>query len=157
MSYRMTRREYLEMCAAGMREEMEPMEAKLWFRFLQYYPAKVERQRVFGRYILDFYVPSAKLAIEVDGSQHYRHGDMLSDWERTDRLAKAGVRVIRFSNAQVRTQFRAVCEKIDDEIQNGRKPSSASRSAPRPGRSGYHPLGVEDALEEREEYGDLHW
>ena len=56
--------------ARRLRREMTPHERKLWYLFLRKYPVKIYKQRIIGRFIVDFYCASAKLVIEVDGSQH---------------------------------------------------------------------------------------
>ena len=50
---------------------MTKEERHLWYDFLRTYPAKFSRQKVLGRYIVDFYCAKARLVIELDGSQHY--------------------------------------------------------------------------------------
>ena len=57
--------------ARRLRSEMTPHERKLWYLFLRKYPVKIYKQRIIGRFIVDFYCASAKLVIELDGSQHY--------------------------------------------------------------------------------------
>lgn len=48
--------------------------------------------------ILDFYLPSYGLAIELDGKSHYTKEGVRKDRIRTARLKKEGIQVIRFSN-----------------------------------------------------------
>ena len=55
--------------ARRLRSEMTPHERKLWYLFLRKYPVKIYKQRIIGRFIVDFYCASAKLVIELDGSQ----------------------------------------------------------------------------------------
>ena len=50
---------------------MTKYEYRLYAGFLSQLPVTVCRQKVIGEYIVDFLIPSAKLVIEVDGSQHY--------------------------------------------------------------------------------------
>ena len=57
--------------ARRLRREMTPHERKLWYLFLRRYPVKIYKQRIIGRFIVDFYCASARLVIELDGSQHY--------------------------------------------------------------------------------------
>ena len=57
--------------ARRLRREMTPHERKLWYLFLRKYPVKIYKQRIIGRFIVDFYCACAKLVIEIDGSQHY--------------------------------------------------------------------------------------
>lgn len=64
--------------------------------------AKFRRQHPVGGYILDFYCPEAKLAIELDGSQHNQGEQTQSDEERTQMLHEQyGIEVIRFRNSQI--------------------------------------------------------
>lgn len=57
------------------------------------------------RYIVDFYCKDLKLAIEVDGSIHFREGQQEQDKKRQARLESLGVTVIRFTNAEVENKL----------------------------------------------------
>ena len=50
---------------------MTKEERHLWYDFLKQLPETVNRQKVIGKYIVDFYIPKSALIIELDGSQHY--------------------------------------------------------------------------------------
>ena len=50
---------------------MTKEERHLWYDFLKQMPMNFKRQKVIGSDIVDFYCAAAKLAIELDGSQHY--------------------------------------------------------------------------------------
>lgn len=65
------------------------------------------------RYILDFYCPKVRLAVELDGSQHYEEGQKQYDEKRTEKLKKLGISVLRFTNKEVDVNFRGVCARID--------------------------------------------
>ena len=104
--------------ARALRKGMTPQERHLWFDFLRYYPVKVYKQRIIGSYIVDFYCASAKLVIEIDGSQHYAPPRQAQDTLRTAYLESLGLRVIRFSNADINIRFQAVCEAIDLAIRS---------------------------------------
>ena len=99
--------------ARALRKNMTPQERHLWYDFLRYYPIKIYKQRIIGTYIVDFYCASAKLVIEVDGSQHYDEQGQRYDAARTDFLESLGLSVVRYSNADIRFRFREVCESID--------------------------------------------
>ena len=103
--------------ARRLRREMTPHERKLWYLFLQKYPVKIYKQRIIGRFIVDFYCASAKLVIELDGSQHYEPQGLVYDNERSQFLSALGLEVLRFSNRDVDRDFRGVCEQIDISIQ----------------------------------------
>ena len=99
--------------ARKLRREMTPHERKLWYMFLQKYPVKIYKQRIIGPYIVDFYCASAKLVIEIDGSQHYEELEREHDVKRTAFLESLGLTVIRFSNRDIDRDFSGVCEQID--------------------------------------------
>ncbi|MCL2100069.1 MAG: endonuclease domain-containing protein, partial [Oscillospiraceae bacterium] len=73
--------------------------------------------RIVGQYILDFYCPKAKLAVELDGLQHYKSDAVEYDKIRTEFLNKWGIRVIRFANSEVEKNFDDVCRVISGEAQ----------------------------------------
>ena len=104
--------------AKRLRREMTPHERKLWYLFLRKYPVKIYKQRIIGRYIVDFYCAAAKLVIEVDGSQHFEAQGMAYDADRSAFLSDLGLEVLRFSNREIDRYFREVCEQIDVTIQN---------------------------------------
>ena len=104
--------------ARRLRREMTPHERKLWYLFLRKYPVKIYKQRIIGSYIADFYCASAKLVIEVDGSQHYELQGMAHDAARSEFLADLGLEVLRFTNREIDREFEAVCARIDTCIQS---------------------------------------
>ncbi len=61
---------------------------------------------------LDFYFPKAKLCVEVDGEHHYTKGSIIKDQERSIKLSKKGIKVIRFRNNEVLKDKEAVISKI---------------------------------------------
>ncbi len=97
-------------------------ERHLWFDFLKGLPYTVNRQKVIGSYIVDFYIDSAKLVIEIDGSQHYEPEGEKSDAVRDTYLANRGLTVLRYSNADVNQRFEAVCEDIRNRLEEKRLP-----------------------------------
>ena len=101
-----------------LRKNMTKEERHLWYDFLKTYPVQFKRQYSIGPYFADFYCYKAKLIVELDGSQHCEPKAMEYDRKRTAYLQKQGFLVLRFSNVDVITQFRAVCETIDTAINN---------------------------------------
>ena len=91
---------------------MTAEERHLWYDFLKQLPVTVNRQKVLGPYIVDFYCASAKLVIELDGSQHYDPEMIAQDRARGAFLNDLGLRVLRYSNREIHQQFRNVCEDI---------------------------------------------
>ena len=107
-----TRNKVLTPNAQNLRKQMTKEERRLWYDFLRQLPFTVNRQKVIGRYIADFYIASACLVIELDGSQHYEDKGMEYDTERTAYLEQYGVRVLRIPNNEVNQNFSGVCEYI---------------------------------------------
>ena len=107
--------------ARELRKEMTAEERHLWFDFLRDYPVKIKKQKPIGNYIVDFCCESARLVIELDGSQHYEAAGKQYDAERTEYLESLGLLVVRFSNLEINREFRAVCEYQDHLIQKRRE------------------------------------
>ena len=98
--------------AQELRKNMTPEERHLWYDFLRYLPMTPHRQKNIGNYIVDFYVPSARLVIEIDGIQHREEEYLEADRKRDMDLKKLGNRVLRFTNFDVRVNFPLVCYDI---------------------------------------------
>ena len=99
--------------AQQLRRNMTKEERKLWYAYLNCYPHRFRRQVTCGRFILDFYCAAARLAIELDGSQHYEPQGIAYDTERTAFLEANGIYVLRFPNSDVMKNLRGVCSQID--------------------------------------------
>ncbi len=102
--------------ARDLRKNATPQEQRLWYNFLRSHSLRFQRQKVIGSYIVDFYCHAARLAIELDGFQHYEEEARLYDVERTNFLEANGLRVLRFSNIDVDRNFAKVCRAIDAAI-----------------------------------------
>ena len=88
-------------------------EATLWI-YLQKKKLgkKFRRQHSIGYYVLDFYCPEEKLAVELDGAHHFTPAGMDHDEKRTAYLNEHGIRVIRFENNEVFYSLEAVLQAI---------------------------------------------
>lgn len=73
---------------------------------------KFRRQISFDYFIADFYCPSVKLVVEIDGDSHFEPGADVYDEERTARIAGLGVLVIRFTNQDVLLDLERVLAEI---------------------------------------------
>ena len=102
--------------AKQLRKEMTKEERHLWYDFLRAYPIRFSRQKVLGKYIVDFYSAEAKLVIELDGSQHYEGDNPEKDAARTAFLEGYGLSVLRIPNNEVSSNFRGVCAYIDAAV-----------------------------------------
>lgn len=69
-----------------------------------------------GPYIVDFYCPSIRLAIELDGRHHAREDVRVYDEERADYLEGANIKVLRFWNEQVINQRNDVINTIKRHV-----------------------------------------
>ncbi|MDQ3398897.1 MAG: endonuclease domain-containing protein [Deinococcota bacterium] len=98
--------------AKELRRSMTAAEKRLWHGYLGKLNVRVLRQRPIDNFIVDFYCASAKLVIEVDGDSHYSPEAVVYDLERTRVLSGYGLRVVRFTNAEVLRDFGAVCERL---------------------------------------------
>jgi len=98
--------------AKDMRKNMTPEEKKLWYGFLLNNKHHFRRQHPIDNYIVDFYCAKLKLVIEIDGEQHHTDGGRYYDAERDNILESYGLKVIRFTNADVLKNFDGVCRKI---------------------------------------------
>ena len=104
--------------ARKLRKEMTPEERKLWHLFLKTYPVRFRRQVAIENYIIDFYCAQAKLAVEIDGTQHFEDNGLQKDAQRTNQLEALGLHVIRFSNRQINQEFDGICQYIDLAVNN---------------------------------------
>jgi very-short-patch-repair endonuclease len=101
-----------------LRQDQTPHEAFLWsklrnrklenFRFV--------RQYSLEKYVLDFYCPTKKLAIELDGSQHANPENVTHDNQREKYLNSFGVTVLRFPNYEARYNLDHVLDKIIEAL-----------------------------------------
>ena len=103
--------------AKELRKSLTKEERHLWYDFLRNYPVRFLRQKVLGKYIVDFYCARANIAIELDGSQHYEDNGLSIDKLRTEYLKDYGIRIIRISNPDVMKNFEGVCAYIDNAVQ----------------------------------------
>ena len=76
--------------AQTLRKNQTKEEGLLWNLFLKQYPMRFRRQYVIGNYIVDFYCHGARLAVELDGSQHYDPTQAQKDRVRTAYLESQG-------------------------------------------------------------------
>ena len=111
-----TQNKKLTTYAQTLRKEMTPEEKHLWYDFLKKIPWTVNRQKVFGNYIVDLYIASANLVIEVDGGQHNDEEAILRDKERDTWFQKLGITVLRYSNLEVKLNFDLVCIDILEHL-----------------------------------------
>jgi adenine-specific DNA-methyltransferase len=98
---------------------MTRQEIVLWqhLRRRQIHDVKFSRQKPMFGYILDFYSTQIKLAIELDGSQHYYDDYCQQDKLRDHNLSKQGIKVLRYSNLDINQHLNSVLEDIYFQVQ----------------------------------------
>ncbi|KKU73646.1 MAG: hypothetical protein UX98_C0005G0022 [Parcubacteria group bacterium GW2011_GWA2_47_26] len=96
-----------------LRRNQTDAERRLWgqLRNKKLEGLKFFRQYSVGPYILDFYCPAQKLAIEIDGGQHAEAVQQQSDEHRSKYLAMQEIRVLRFWNNEVLQNLEGVWTK----------------------------------------------
>jgi len=102
--------------AQELRRNMTKEEKHLWYDFFRLLPIPAKRQKNIENYILDFYIPTAKLAVELDGSQHYTDEHKVMDKERDKLLEGYGIKTLRYQNIDVTKRFDDVCRDIINKI-----------------------------------------
>ncbi len=107
----------LKQRAAKLRKNMTDAEQLLWQRYLRHHTAIFHRQKPLDYFIADFYCSKALLVIEVDGDSHFTDEGQGYDRERTERLARYGIAVIRFTNDEVLKNISGVCQEIERVVQ----------------------------------------
>ncbi len=97
-----------------LRKNMTPEEKHLWYDFFKKLPVTINRQKVIGNYIVDFYCADKKTVIELDGSQHFEsENDVLRD----KYLESLGIKVLRYWNKDLHNNFKGVCEDIEKHLE----------------------------------------
>jgi len=107
--------------ARELRKNMTPAEAKLWRGCLHHLDVRVLKQRPIDNFIVDFYIPSFKLVIEVDGDSHFSEAGKIRDAERTRVLKGYGLQVVRFTNHEVMTNLEGVREVLGSSLANANR------------------------------------
>ncbi|HLG93748.1 MAG TPA: endonuclease domain-containing protein [candidate division Zixibacteria bacterium] len=106
-----------------LRRRMPQKEAILWSQLQrrQVLGFKFRRQYSVGSYVLDFYCPEAKLAVEIDGDGHLRENAAEYDGNRQAAIEQLGIRFLRFTNLKVQKNLFEVLETIREAvIQSGK-------------------------------------
>ena len=107
----------------SLRNSLPPAELILWSKLKnrQICAQKFRRQYSVGSYVVDFYRPALKLAIEIDGDRHFQPGEQEKDKARQQFIESTGVHFLRFRNVAVRANLRGVLETIYRKIEQLRK------------------------------------
>lgn len=77
---------------------------------------RFHRQYSVGPYILDFYCPQRKIAVELDGYSHKKADIKKYDKYRTDFLSALGIKTLRFWNSEIEKNLSVVLKKINEAL-----------------------------------------
>ena len=101
-----------------LRRNQTEAEKMVWahLRNKQFYGMKFFRQYSIGPYILDFYCPTVKLAIELDGGQHNQPENKGYDLARSEFLKAQSIDVIRFWNDEVLLNMEGLLSELASKI-----------------------------------------
>jgi very-short-patch-repair endonuclease len=97
-----------------LRHHMPKAEIILWsaLKNKQVLGYKFRRQYSVGSFVLDFYCPRLKLALEVDGESHFSNSAKIYDQERQKYIEEFGIKFLRFINNDIYTNLDGVIEEI---------------------------------------------
>jgi very-short-patch-repair endonuclease len=103
----------------ALRRSMPTAEVILWSKLKnkQMQGKRFLRQYSVDQYVLDFYCPELKLAIEVDGDSHFVAGAQDYDRDRQEYIEEFGIRFLRFTNTDVIENIDGVCQVIFNKIE----------------------------------------
>ena len=89
-------------------------ESRLWtkLRGRQLCGLKFRRQHGIDRYIVDFYCPELRVAIEIDGDSHYDEHGFVVEKQRENLIESLGITLLRFTNIEVNQNINGVLDKI---------------------------------------------
>lgn len=118
MSDRSNNRKYLKEFRKELRNNATKSESLLWkaLQRKQLENRRFRRQHSLGNYFVDFYCPSEKLVVELDGQVHENFINQQYDFQRTQYLESLDLKVIRFENHLVFKQLDMVLEAIKSEF-----------------------------------------
>ena len=102
----------------ALRRNMTKAEVLLWLQLKnkQVLGHRFLRQYSVDRYVLDFYCPKLRLAIEVDGESHFVEGAEEYDRERQQYIEALGIKFLRFLNTEIYQNLQGVLQAINEKV-----------------------------------------
>lgn len=119
--YRIPYNPKLTKCSQELRKNMTEPEKRIWFQILQHLDRsgiRVRKQYLIQNFIVDFYIASRKLVIEIDGESHFTETGAIQDASRTKVLEWEGIIVLRFTNNQIMKELDGVQAEILKHLSN---------------------------------------
>ncbi|MBT3877981.1 MAG: endonuclease domain-containing protein [Candidatus Scalindua sp.] len=97
-----------------LRKNMTKAEIILWSKLKgkQLKGLKFRRQHGINNYVVDFYCPESRLAIEIDGGVHYYNSRVTYDKQRQEEIEALGIKVLRYTNNDVVKNLEDVLNDI---------------------------------------------
>jgi very-short-patch-repair endonuclease len=107
----------------SLRKNMPKAEVLLWSKLKnkQILGERFLRQYSVDHYVLDFYCPQLKLAIEIDGDSHFMLGAEEQDKARQEHIEAFGIRFLRFTNDDIYKNIDGVCQVVYTFVDEIRK------------------------------------
>ncbi len=114
MTNQIHNRKHLKLFRKELRNNLTSAEATLWksLQKSQLGGRKFRRQHSVGGFILDFYCPSERLCVELDGAHHFTPEGLVNDQRRTAFLNSVNIRVVRFENCRVFENLAGVLDEL---------------------------------------------
>jgi very-short-patch-repair endonuclease len=116
-------KEELKARRRSLQKNMPRAEVILWSKLKnkQILGKRFLRQYSVDQYVLDFYCPELKLAIEVDGDSHFVPGAEEQDKARQEHIEAFGIQFLRFTNEDVYNNIDGVCQSVYNVVDELRK------------------------------------
>jgi len=103
--------------ARQLRRNSTDVEMRVWQKLRnRQLDVDFRRQHPAGNYVLDFYAPTIRLAVELDGGQHAQTASIARDQARTRWLEDRGVTMLHFWNSDVVQNVSGVLEVIAAKV-----------------------------------------
>ena len=120
MTKKLNNKKYLKGFRKELRNNPTKAESMLWkaLQKKQLDGRKFRRQHSLANFIVDFYCPTEKLVVELDGQVHNNSINQEYDSKRTQILNEYGIKVVRFENKLVFEQMDMVLDAIKQEFKN---------------------------------------
>ena len=101
-----------------LRNNMTKWEVMLWndLKGKKMFGFKVRRQYGLDQYIIDFYCPELKLAIELDGDVHYYSDKIEADKRKNQRVLNEGIHLIRLTNKDMEEDYESAVIYLVDKF-----------------------------------------
>ena len=117
-----------------LRSNMPTAEVLLWskLRGRQLLGHKFRRQYSVGPYVVDFYCPALRLAIELDGDSHFAEGAAKKDEVRRRFIESFGIRIVRFLNTDVYENMDGLLDTLVREMELSKKMETEKEEPPLP-------------------------